>query len=75
MIEVPFRWFRELEADFSGSPGKYVFHLQYPKHVSLYTAERKLRYFILKKAVEAAQNIRVMAVQQTVLIFVGANNG
>lgn len=76
MIEVSMALFRELGADFHGNQTEgYQLHLYHPEAVALWPHRNKLRYFVLKKAVEAARHIRVMAVQQRILIFVGANNG
>lgn len=73
MLTISMQLFRELEADFSGSTVQgYSFHsmgdpTQLPHR-------NRLRYYTLKKAVEAARHIRVMAAHQTVLIFTGQHN-
>lgn len=73
MIQVPTSLFQELMCDFSGPHGAYKM-TAYGNPAS-YTNRQRLKYFCLKKLVEATRHIRVMAVQQTVLIFVGQHNG
>lgn len=72
MIQVPMQVFQELMLDFSGTSGNYKATCYC--NPAMHPHRLRLRYFGLKKLIEAARHIRVMAVHQTVLIFTGGGN-